>query len=47
MFEVDCGHYTKAEMLEANADDSDLCEWLRTANVGDHFSAFVSCSRIA
>ena len=41
------GAYTLPEMLIANADDAGLCAWLRSAKVGDWYSAFVSCSRIA
>jgi hypothetical protein len=47
VFEVDGARYTLAELLEANADDSALCEWLRTAPDGDRFPALISCTKIA
>lgn len=31
--------YTLAEMLAANADDEALCEWLKSARVGDEFDS--------
>lgn len=40
---VDGATYTLAQMLEANADDADLCDWLRTAKPGDVFPAFIDC----
>lgn len=47
MFEVDGTNYTQAEMLKANADDEPLCEWLRTAEIGDCFPALLSCVKVS
>lgn len=47
IFEVDGERYTYADMIAANADDDGLCSWLRTAQVGDVFPAFVPCTRVA
>ena len=38
---------TLAEMLAANADDVDLCEWLASAQVGDFYGAGETCTRAA
>jgi hypothetical protein len=45
-FSVEGRAYTLAEMLDANSDDSELCEWLTSAQVGESFPAFVSCERV-
>lgn len=47
MFSFDGKPFTLADMLAANSDDAELCEWLRVAQVGDTFPAFVWCTRIA
>ena len=36
-FWINGGVYTLDEMLSANADSPDACEWLNNANVGDKF----------
>ena len=38
---------TLDEMLAANAEDEDLCDWLRTAQVGDHFPSLTNLRRAA
>lgn len=45
-FTVDGQEYSLAEMLQANHEDEELCEWLYSANVGETFPAFVECTRI-
>jgi hypothetical protein len=36
-----------ADMLAANADDAELCEWARGAKPGDTFPALVECRAVA
>lgn len=36
-FKFDGETYSLASMLEANAHDTELCEWLKSASVGDRF----------
>jgi len=47
VFVVDGTSYTLAEMLAANADDRDLCEWLVNATPGERFPAHLECRRAA
>ena len=47
LFEVEGCGYTLPKMLIENADDAELCGWLRAAKVGDRFPSIVSCSRVA
>jgi hypothetical protein len=47
MFEVDGTQYTLSSMLEENRDDEALCDWLRTAQIGDFFPALVFCVRVS
>jgi hypothetical protein len=47
LFDVEGEQYSLDAMLMANADDTDLCDWLRTAAVGEQFPAFVECRRFA
>lgn len=37
MFTFDGATYTLASMLEANAHDTEFCDWARTARPGDRF----------
>ncbi len=37
---------TQREMIEANAHDADVCEWLRTAKVGERFGCFTDLRRV-
>lgn len=46
-FNVDGHEYTLPEMLAANVDDEELCDWLTSAEVGEVFPAFVPCERVA
>ncbi len=43
MFTVDGIEYTLAQMIAANEDDSELCEWLRSARPGDYFPNGTGC----
>ena len=36
-----------SDMLHANADDAEVCEWARTAQPGDTFPALAECRCIA
>ncbi len=45
-FVVDGAAYSLAEMLSANRDDAELCEWARRAQPGDVFPAHNDCRRI-
>ena len=47
VFSVDGECYSLADMLDANRDDADLCEWACSASVGDRFPAFVACQRVS
>lgn len=38
--------YTLAEMIAANAEDDEACEWLNSAKVGESFCGFVNVKRI-
>jgi hypothetical protein len=46
-FRVDGSVTTLADLLAANCDDPELCEWAETAQAGDFFPAFVECECIA
>lgn len=46
-FTVEQIEYSLADMLTANEEDKDLCEWLTTAQVGESFPAFVECKRVS
>lgn len=46
-FSIDGAECSLTEAMDANADDVDVCEWLRTANVGDRYPAFVETIRVA
>lgn len=39
--------FTLQSMLEANADDTEFCEWLRNAKVGDEYPHFFPIERLA
>ena len=45
-FIVECQRYSLSEMLAANRDDAELCEWVRRAQPGDVFPAHADCRRI-
>ena len=45
-FIVEGQRYGLAEMLSANRDDAELCEWARRAQPGDVFPAYNDCRRI-
>jgi hypothetical protein len=38
--------YTLADMLQDNDSDTDFCDWLVSANVGDRYPSVVSCERV-
>lgn len=46
-FLIDGRRVSLADLLAANADDEDLCEWARGAAAGDFYPAFVPCECIA
>lgn len=46
-FLIDGNRCTEAELLAANADDVELCEWARAAQIGERFPAFVQCERVS
>lgn len=46
-FEVDGVTYTLQQMLEGNADDEALCEWLQAARPGDYFPDGLGCRAVA
>lgn len=43
LFVVDGRAYTAEQMLKANADDPDLCDWIRGAKPGDLFPDGAQC----
>jgi hypothetical protein len=43
MFIVDGDIFTPAQMLDANASDADLCDWILRALPGDSFPALIEC----
>lgn len=45
-FVIDGAPCDLGEALRANADDGAFCDWARTAQVGESFPAFVSCTRV-
>ncbi len=47
-FIVDGGEpVSLADLLAANADDAEVCEWARSAKPGDSFPALVECRAVA
>jgi len=46
-FTVEGRFYSTDQMLSANRDDVELCEWLKRANVGDRFPALIECVCVA
>ena len=46
-FEVAGATYTLQQMLEGNADDEALCEWLQAARPGDYFPDGLGCRCVA
>ena len=46
VFSVDGSPCTLADLLAANADDAEFCEWARVAQVGERFPALVECIRV-
>lgn len=38
--------YTLEEMLDANPEDADVCEWLNTCEVGDSWDWIVKVTRL-
>ena len=47
MFRVNGSDYSAFSMLADNEDDEALCEWIKTAQVGDVFPDGETCVRIA
>jgi len=43
-FLVDGAPCTLADILTANADDPEVCEWARSAKPGDSFPALAECA---
>jgi len=47
MFEINGETYTLDAMLSSNADDESLCEWLKSAQVGEVFADMETVTRVA
>ena len=47
LFAFDDGVYTLSSMLQQNAHDDEVCEWLRSSHVGDVFGGHAPCERIS
>lgn len=45
-FLFDGEEYSLSAMLLANDDDTDVCNWLRTANIGDVYPGTLNCKRL-